>query len=268
MLHKTLKSCRTLHKHISYSHFIQTKSFSSLSKEERQRKLEEKYQPNTTLPKRIGHLSNIHKDQLVYIPPISQQLNPDFYTSHLSNQTDADLSDVCIYKYQKRILRGNNSSALKESLQLGLFASFALGFPAALMYSMYRDPHQVEMTGMLTHEGIFYWTTAGIMGFLVCGFFVALRQQTMSWSKSIKQRLHAQTSYISKISIQQPNVMNIEYMHNAFLFKQRLSHSIELSESDHNSNCCVYLRPSINAITQSPDVCKFVVPFVSSDYTK
>eukprot|EP01083_Nonionella_stella_P048495 129593_1 len=256
MLCATLQSTRSLRYRFIAYYNSSNHLFSTLSKEEREAKLASKYKPNTKRPKRIGHLANIHSDELVYNPPYAQQLNPEFYASHLlSNQKDTDqsnlnLSNVCIYEYKKKLI-DKNKWEVKQSLQFALFSVVALGYPALLMLSLYRNPKRIEMTGQFTHEGIFYWTQSALMAFLVGGFLVALRFQSGSWMTMLKKKIYESTSYVSKINIIQPNTLNIEYIHNSFLNNKRLSHDIQLTDTE---NRCFYLQPTINPITQSPDV--------------
>ena len=222
----------------------QNHSFCTLSKEskskdsqERLRKLEAKYKPNTSLPKKIGQLANVHKDQLVYIPKINLQLNPELYSSSQSfpnspkkNELNNDLSKdseplkSCIYKYTRKYIRGNKSE-IKESLQFGLFAVVSLGAPAILFGTMYNFPDWTNrMIGYMTFEWLFYWTQAGFMAFLVAGFFVALKYQTGRWFRLLLRKIYGSTMHINKISIlPNMNIMNIEYCHNTLFNKKRLS---------------------------------------------
>lgn len=248
-----------------------SQSFCSLSKEEsiaqdkqeRLRKLEEKYQPNTILPKKIGQMGNIHKHELVYIPKMDQQLNPDLYTSTksgslLDNERKDDLSEPeqplksCIYQYNHKYFRGNKSE-IKESLQFALFAVVSLGAPAMLFGTMYKFPDwSNRMIGYMTFDWFFYWTQAGFMAFLVAGFFVGLKYQIGSWFRLLLKKIYGSTLYVKQISVLPTmNTMNIQYVHNTLFSKKQLSHNIELSSTE---NQLFYLKPSTNSITHSPDV--------------
>ena len=236
---------------------IQSHSFTTLSKEQREQRLADKYKPNTVLPKKIGQLANITSDQLIYFPKMDKQLNEDFYKLN-DNKDKDDLSlnmKGCIYEYNGKKIRGNTKE-LKESLQFGLFTIISLGAPAVLFGTMYNYPEwSNKMIGYMSFDWFFYWTQAGFMAFLVAAFFVGLRHQIGSWFKMLKNKIYGSHKYVSNISIlPRMNLMNIQYCHNTIFNKKILSHNIELNTINLKENQLIYLEPAINSITESPDV--------------
>ncbi len=212
--------------------------------------MESKYPANTRLPKGVGHHALISESELVYVPDGRHQLNPPF--------ASADGESVCLYEYnhKKRHLSAKRRSELIESLQFGLFAAVSLGAPAVLLGTMYAWPAWSDrMIGYMSFEGFFYWTQAGVMAFLVSGFLVALRLQTRSWMDMLRRRVYGSTAFVERVAVSpSSNTLNVRYCHHSLFSKKELSLDVPLSATDSDRNRCFYLKPTVNAVTESPDV--------------
>ena len=267
--HQHLIRCWMRTQCLSSSH-----SFCTISKAERAQRLADKYKPNTKMPSKIGQLAHIDADQLVYTPKYADGLKLEFYASHIldaqRSKSDSaapptpDLSNVAIFEYKKQSrLRGRGShSEARETVQFLLFAAVSLGAPALLLGTMYEWPEWTnKMTGYMTSETFFYWTQAGFMAFLLTGFAVGLKRQIGSWMQMARRRVYGSTAFVSRMAMVAPHTLNIQYCHNTLFHRARLSHDIDLSDWKGSGSSegggqsgYFYLKPTVNEITQSPDV--------------
>ena len=93
------------------------------------------------------------------------------------------------------------------------------------------------------------------MAFLLCGFAIALKQQSRSWLSLVRRTLSGSTKYVEDVSMLLPsNTLRVQYRHNTLFSKRTLVHEIPMSDVSPELNRLMYLKPSINELTQSADV--------------